>query len=73
MSQTRWFFAMALVALVGVYAAYTSPGSMLNAWVTGQCFAWIRPNVCGWHVQSQKLPNERPPISQPRRGRIIIR
>ena len=30
MSQTRLFFAVALVALVAVYAAYTSPGSMLG-------------------------------------------
>ena len=74
MSQTRLFFAVALVVLVGIYAAYTSPGSMLNAWVTGQCFAKDAPNVCRWHERGHRLPNERPPVTAGRpSGRVIIR
>ena len=73
MSQTRWFFAMALVVLVGVYAAYTSPGSMLNAWVTGQCFGKEKPNVCRWPEKTRPLPNERPPVSRGRPRQLIIR
>ena len=74
MSQTRLFFAVALVALVAVYAAHTSPGSMLNAWLTGQCFATAAPNVCRWHEKGHRLPNERPPVTAGRpTGRVIIR
>jgi len=74
MSQTRLFFAVALVVLVGIYAAYTSPGSMLNAWLTGQCFAKDAPNVCRWHEKGHRLPNERPPLQAGRpSGRVIIR
>ena len=74
MSQTRWFFAVALVALVGVYAAYTSPGSMLNAWVTGRCFGHATPNVCRWNEKVHRLPNERSPVTAGRpAGRVIIR
>ena len=72
MSHTRLFFAVALVALVCVYAAYTSPGSMLNAWVTGQCFAKTEPNVCLWHEKGHRLPNERPSVASGRPARIII-
>ena len=72
MSHTRLFLAMSLILLVAAYAAYTSPGSMLNAWVTGQCFAKTTPNVCHWHEKTHRLPNERvgPP---PRPGRVIVR
>lgn len=73
MSQTRLFFAVALVALVGVYAAYTSPGSMMNAWITGRCFARDAPNVCRWHEEAHRLPNERPPVQAGRPARVIIR
>jgi hypothetical protein len=75
MSQTRVFFTVALIALVGVYAAYTSPGSRLNAWITGQCFSHDAPNVCRWHEKSHRLPNERPPGSagRPSAGRVIVR
>ena len=73
MSHTRLFFTVALAALVAVYAAYTSPGSMLNAWVTGQCFVRDAPNVCHWHEKLHRLPNERPPVTAGRPGRVIIR
>jgi hypothetical protein len=74
MSQTRLFFTMALLVLLVVYAAHTSPGSMLNAWATGQCFAKDAPNVCRWHEKSLRLPNERPPVTAGRpAGRVIIR
>lgn len=74
MSQTRLFFTVALVALVAVYAAHTSPGSMLNAWLTGQCFSANAPNLCRWHEKTHRLPNERPPVAAGRRsGRVIIR
>ena len=75
MSQTRLFFTVALVALGGVYAAYTSPGSMLNAWITGQCFSHDAPNVCHWQEKMHRLPNERPPVTagKPSGGRVILR
>ena len=74
MSQTRLFFAVALVALVAVYAAYTSPGSMLNAWITGQCFGKDAPNVCRWNEKIHRLPNERPPVTARRpSGGVTIR
>ena len=73
MSQTRLFFTVALAALVSVYAAYTSPGSMLHAWVTGRCFGQDAPNVCRWHEKIHPLPNERPPVTAGRPGRVIIR
>ena len=74
MSQTRLFFAVALVALVAVYAAYSSPGSMLNAWITGRCFSKDAPNVCRWNEKIHRLPNEQPPATAGRpSGRVIIR
>jgi hypothetical protein len=74
MSQTRLFFAVALIALVAVYAAYTSPGSMLNAWLTGQCFAKGAPNVCHLHEKLHRLPNERPPVTAGRpSGGVVLR
>lgn len=74
MSHTRLFFAAVLAVVVAIYAAYTSPGSMLNAWITGRCFGKDAPNVCRWHEKGHRLPNERPPVTAGRpTGRVIVR
>ncbi len=45
-SRGRMFGLLVLVILVAWYAAYTSPGSLSHAWLSGMCFRQHAPSIC---------------------------
>jgi hypothetical protein len=46
LSRGRMFGLLVLVILVVWYAAYTSPGSLSHAWLSGLCFRQHAPSIC---------------------------
>ena len=45
-SRGRMLGLLGLGILVVWYAAYTSPGSLSHAWLSGQCFKQNAPSLC---------------------------
>jgi hypothetical protein len=46
MSRFRIVGLLVCVAVIGCFYAYTTPGSIAHAYITGQCFKNPLPNAC---------------------------
>jgi hypothetical protein len=57
-SRGRLLGLLVLVILVAWYAAYSSPGSLSHAWLSGLCFRERAPSICYPAAWSDEARND---------------
>lgn len=65
-SRFRIIGLVIFAVLIGCFYAYTTPGTMAHAYITGQCFKSPLPNPCRFPSSRVIVPPDLPNGTAPR-------